>query len=72
MQYIKKSSIVLDYRLYLYLTMDLRLIFNDLRDEKIADCYWKEAQHTFQPILSTIPQTVVERKYSGLTITQTQ
>jgi len=29
--------------LYLYLTMDLRLIFNDLRDEKIADCYWKEA-----------------------------
>jgi len=29
--------------LYLYLTMDLRLIFNDLRDEKRADCCWKEA-----------------------------
>jgi len=29
--------------LYLYLTMDLRLIFNDLRDEKRADYYWKKA-----------------------------
>jgi len=27
----------------LYLKIDLRLIFNDLRDEKRADCYWKKA-----------------------------
>ena len=34
MQYIKKYSIALDYRLYIYLIMDLRLIFYDLRDEE--------------------------------------
>ena len=30
----KRYSIALDYRLYMYLTMDLRLIFYDLRDEE--------------------------------------
>ena len=44
--------------------MDLKLIFNDLRDEGSIV--------TFQKILFAILQTIVERKYSRLTITQTQ
>ena len=71
MQYIKKYSIALDYRLYMYVTMDFRLIFNNLRDEKRADCYWKEAQQSFG-LYYLLFHTVVERKYNELTITQTQ
>jgi len=55
--------------------MDLKLIFNNLRDKDISQnsrLLLEESIATFQTTLFAIPQTVIERKYSGLTITQTQ